>query len=453
MGRVRFFVYSLFQHDLGGAEERGEERALKIERLLREIKREELIKLTQDLIRIPSVRSQKEGSNEEKVAIFLSHLLEEMGLDVVVEEVEPGSPNVIAVLQGESDGPCLMFECHTDVVTEGDPSEWKYGPYEGRLMGNRIYGRGACDTKGNLAAAIKAVQAISQSSIPFKGRILLGILVDEEGMMSGVKHFIRQGWADGIHGAIICEPVDNQLCITQKGALRAELMTIGKMSHGAMPLAGLNPIPPMISILEKIRQLEEEEIERLGKDVFLGYPSITPTVLQAPVKGEPQLNVIPYQCRALLDIRTVPGQSHEALKKQLEEIVKEEERSVNTSLESGPSKEIREALEKNLSKGLSFQSKLNVFEDRPWTKTSREERIVQAVSKAIRSVTGEEPTYGGVPGATDGTFLAAWAGIPIVTIGAGKWMIPHQKDEWVSVEELELTAKIYAASALEFLNG
>ena len=420
---------------------------------MREIKREELIRLTQDLIRIPSVRSQKEGSNEEKVAIFLSHLLEEMGLDVVVEEVEPGSPNVIAVLQGEGDGPCLMFECHTDVVTEGDASEWKYGPFEGKLAGNRIYGRGACDTKGNLAAAIKAVQTISQSGTPFKGRILLGILVDEEGMMSGVKHFIRQGWANGVHAAIVCEPVDNHLCITQKGALRAELMTVGKMSHGAMPLAGLNPIPPMISILEKMRQLEEEEIERLGKNVFLGYPSITPTVLHAPVKGEPQLNVIPYQCRALLDIRTVPGQPHEALKKQLEDIVREEEKSVNASLDSGPLREIRETLETGLSKGISFHSKLHVFEDRPWTKTSREERIVQAVSKAIQSITGKEPTYGGVLGATDGTFLSAWAGIPIVTIGAGKWMIPHQKDEWVSVEELELTARIYAASALEFLNG
>ena len=419
--------------------------------MLREIKREELIRLTQDLIRIPSVRSQKEGGNEEKVATFLSHYLEEMGLDVVVEEVEPGSPNVIAVLQGEGDGPCLMFECHTDVVTEGDASEWKYGPFEGKLAGNRIYGRGACDTKGNLAAAIKAVQAISQSGIPFKGRILLGILVDEEGMMSGVKHFIRQGWANGVHAAIVCEPVDNHLCITQKGALRAELMTVGKMSHGAMPLAGLNPIPPMISILEKMRQLEEEEIERLGKNVFLGYPSITPTVLQAPVKGEPQLNVIPYQCRALLDIRTVPGQPHEALKKQLEDIVREEETSVNASLGSGPLREIRETLEAGLSKGISFQSKLNVFEDRPWTKTSREERIVQAASKAIQSITGREPAYGGVLGATDGTFLSAWAGIPIVTIGAGKWMIPHQKDEWVSVEELELTARIYAASALEYL--
>jgi len=422
---------------------------LKLARVLKEIKKEELIQLTQELIRIPSVR--RPGEYEEKVALFIARLLEEMGLDVVVETVEPGSPNVIAILHGQKEGPCLMFECHTDVVTEGDASEWKYDPYDGKLAGNRIYGRGACDTKGNLVAAVKALEAISQSGIPFKGKILLGILVDEEGMMSGVKHFIRQGWSSGVNAAIICEPVDHHLCITQKGALRAELITSGKMSHGAMPLAGLNPIPPMISILEKVIQLEEEEIERLGKDPFLGYPSMTPTVLQAPMKGEPQLNVVPSQCRALLDIRTIPGQSHETLKKQLEDIVQEEERSIRASLDSGSLKEIRENLEKGLSKGMSFQAKLQVFEDRPWTKTSRDEPIVKAVSRAYRSITGEDAIYDGVPGATDGTFLSAWAGIPIVTMGAGKRMIPHQKDEWVSVDDLYLTAKIYAASALEFL--
>ncbi len=424
---------------------------MQLDRLLKEIKRGELIKLTQDLIRIPSVRRQGLQGGEEKIALFLAHLLEEMGLDVVVEEAEPGSPNVIGVLEGQEEGPCLMFECHTDVVTEGDASEWKYGPYEGRLVGDRIYGRGACDTKGNLAAAVKAVEAINQSGIPFRGRILLGFLIDEEGIMSGVKHFIRQGWANKVNAAIICEPVDNHLCITQKGALRAELITSGKMGHGAMPLVGFNPIPPMTSILEKMKQLEEEEIERLGRDPLLGYPSITPTVLQAPVKGEPQLNVIPQQCRALLDIRTIPGQSHEALKKELEDIIQEEEISIRASLESGPLRQIREEFQKGLSKGISFQVQLLVFEDRPWTKTSREEPIVQAVSRSYRSITGQEPIYDGVPGATDGTFLSARAGIPIVTLGAGKWMIPHQKDEWVSVEDLCLTAKIYAASALEFL--
>jgi succinyl-diaminopimelate desuccinylase len=424
-------------------------KALNLERVFRGIKREGLIELTRELVRIPSVR--RAGEYEEKVALFVAGLLEEMGLEVVVERVEAHSPNVIAVLQGREEGPCLMFECHTDVVTEGDASEWKYGPFEGRLVGKRIYGRGACDTKGNLAAAVKAVQAILESGAPFRGKILLGILADEEDMMTGVKHFIRQKWAAGVDAAIICEPVDNHLCLTQKGAMRAELITKGKMSHGAQPLAGLNPITPMVSILEKMRQLEEEEIEGKGKDPFLGYPSITATVIQAPVRGEPQLNVLSDQCRTLLDIRTIPGQSHEVLKKQLEDIVREEERSILASLESGPLKEIRENLEKGLSKGISFEAKLNVFEDRPWTKTSRDQPIARAVAKAFNAATGKKPVYDGVPGATDGTFLSAWAGVPIVTIGAGKRALPHQKDEWVSEDDLLTTAKIYAASALEFL--
>jgi succinyl-diaminopimelate desuccinylase len=425
---------------------------LKIDRLLRAIREEELIQLTQDLVRIPSVRRHETGGNEKEVAYFVARLIEEMGLDVVIEDVEPNSPNVVGVLQGQGEGPCLMFECHTDVVTEGDLSEWKYGPFDGRCVGNRIYGRGACDTKGNLAAALKAVQAISESGIPFRGKILLGILVDEEGMMGGVKHFIRQGWARGVHAAMICEPVENRLCITQKGAMRVELVTTGKMSHGAMPLAGLNPIPPMVSILDRIRRLEEEEIETFGKDPYLGFPSITPTVLQAPVKGAPQLNVVPHQCRALLDIRTIPGQSHEILKSQLEYIVREEERAVRSGLESGSLRDIRENLEEGLSRGLAFQARLNVFEDRPWTKTPKEEPLVLAVSKAIQEITGKEPVYDGVPGATDGTFLSAWANIPIVTFGAGKWTMPHQKDEWVAVDDLCLTAKVYALSAMEFLN-
>jgi succinyl-diaminopimelate desuccinylase len=207
----------------------------------------------------------------------------------------------------------------------------------------------------------------------------------------------------------------------------------------------------MVSILNELRLLEEEEIQRRGNDPLLGFPSITPTVLQAPLKGDPQVNVVPHQCRAYLDIRTVPGQSHEALKKQLEDIVERERSSVCESLRAGPLREIRETLEKGLSKRISFDATLEVFEDRPWTKTPKDDPLVLAVDRAVRSVTATPPVYGGVPGATDGTFLSAWAGIPIVTLGAGKWTIPHQKDEWVSIDELHLTARIYAASALEFL--
>lgn len=422
-----------------------------IAKVLSRIDRAELVELARSLIRIPSVYRPTDGGNEEEIAHFVAGELEEFGLEVKLEEVAPGRPNVIAILQGEERGRTLMFEAHTDVVTEGNSEEWTYPPFEAVIQNGRIYGRGACDTKGNLAAAIIAVKAIKESGVNFPGKIILGIPVDEEGLMIGIKHFIKQGWAEDIDGAIICEPEDNQVCITQKGALRAEVSTYGKMSHGAMPLAGFNPVPPMAEIICRLAELEREEIERLGKNELLGFPSFTPTVLQAPVKGEPQLNVMPSQCRMLLDIRTIPGQEHEELKARLAELVAKVEEEVQEGLRSGFQKRIREELEPGLSKGLSFSAELDVFEDRPWTETPKDDPIVQAVDRAVRLVTGREPIYNGVPGATDGTFLFAWAGVPIVTIGAGDRLVPHQKDEWVSIEQLLETAKIYTVSALEFL--
>lgn len=419
--------------------------------VLSQIDGEELVELTRALVRIGSVYRPEEGGNEEAIARFIAKRLEEFGLGGTLEEVAPGRPNVIAILDGKEGGQTLMFEAHSDVATEGDPGEWTHPPFEAVVENGRIYGRGACDTLGNLAAALIAAKAIKESKARFRGKIVLGIPVDEEGMMLGIKHFIKQGWADDVDAAIICEPTDNQLGIAQKGALRAEVMTYGRMSHGCMPLSGLNPIPPMMKIIQRIVQLEREEIEQHGEDELLGFPSLAPTVLQAPVRGEPQLNVIPSRCRALLDIRTIPGQSHQELKRKLAMVIDEIEQESRASLKEGFQREIRERLQPGLAAALKFSAKLDVFEDRPWTKTPKGELIVQAVEKANRMLTGRKPTYIGVPGATDGTFLSAWKGIPIVTIGAGDRFVPHQSDEWVSISQLEEIAKIYAAGALTFL--
>lgn len=410
----------------------------------------ELVRLTRDLVRIPSVYRPKTGEGEERVARFVKQKLEEFGLNVSMEEVAPGRPNVMATLGGD-EGRTILLEAHTDVVTEGDSSEWTYPPFAGEIVGDRIYGRGACDTKGNLAAALLAVKAIKKSKPRFKGRIVLAIPVDEEGLMTGIKQMISRSHLKGVDAAIICEPEENQICISQKGALRVRIETHGKMSHGCMPLTGFNPIHPMVEIVHRIRELEKEEIRSHGKDEFLGFPSITPTVLLAPIKGEPQLNVMPSACEALVDIRTIPGQSHEALRSHLSRIVKDVEGEVRQDLTSGWEKAMRERLKPGLSKGLPFSAEIDFFEDRPWTKTDKSEPIVQAVSRAYRFVTGKEPVYNGVPGATDGTFINAWGRIPIVTIGAGDRMVPHQKDEWVDTNQLVEAARIFAVSILEFL--
>ena len=424
-----------------------------MDNVLSHIDKDEVVSLTRQLIRIPSVYRPERGGNEEQVALFVAQRLEDMGLAVSVETVAPGRPNVIAVLHGNAPGKTLMFEGHTDVVTEGDPAEWTHPPFEDQVEDGRIYGRGACDTQGNLAAAMLALQAIKRSGVPFKGKIVLGVPVDEEGMMLGIKHFIQQGWADDVDAAIICEPEENQVCVCQKGALRVKIETCGVMSHGAMPLSGFNPLRPMAQIILRIQQLERDEIERLGKDPFLGFPSFTPTVLQAPAGGDAQLNVMPSRCRLLLDVRTIPGQDHDTLKRQLKDIVGEVEHETHNDLTQGFECQTREALQPGLAKTLSFEASVDVFEDRPWTQTPQEDPIVATVARAVRRITGKEAVYNGVPGATDGTFLFSEKNIPIVTTGAGDRMVPHHKDEWVDIETLYQTTQIYALSALLYLNG
>lgn len=390
----------------------------------------ELVKFTQDILRINSVYDpEKEGFNEEKVAHFIANYLKEMGLEVHIDEVVPGRPNVIGILKGKEDGKTLFYEGHTDVVTAGDLNEWHYPPFEAVIDNGRIYARGACDTKGNVAAAIFAAKAIIDSGMDFKGKILLCIPVDEEGMMIGIKDFIKKGWADNVDAAIICEPEENNLCITQKGAMRIVIKVQGKMAHGAMPLAGINPNWRMAKIICELEKLQQSEIDRLGKHHYLGYPSITPTILMAPSRGEAQINVIPKECYTTLDIRTVPGQEHEVLRSQIQEILD------------------RLALEDEY-----FHATMEVIEERPWTETAKEEPVVKAMSSAYTAITGKEPIYNGVPGATDGTFLNCLKGIPVITTGAGDRLIPHQADEYVEIEELIETTKLYALTAMLYLN-
>ncbi|MED1944262.1 MULTISPECIES: M20 family metallopeptidase [Brevibacillus] len=389
---------------------------------------QEVVRLTQELVRIPSVfRPDQAGANEERVALFVADYLRNMGLQVFYEEVVPGRPNVIAFYDSGRPGKTLLFEAHTDVVTEGDRDAWSYDPFGGTISGGRIYGRGSCDTKGNLAAAICAVKAIQRSKQSFTGKILLCIPCDEESMMIGIKDFIRRGWANNVDAAIICEPEENQLCITQKGAMRAILRTFGKMAHGAMPLTGINPNTRMARAIVALEELERKEMARLGEHPMLGWPSITPTILQAPVKGDAQINVVPDQCMTTLDIRTVPGQDHQELFKEISAILEE--------------------LSKEDDK---FKATLEVIEERPWTLTGMKEEVVTAVASAYREITKKEPVYNGVPGATDGTFLHK-AGIPILTTGAGDRHIPHHADEYVDIDQLVESTQLFALSALTFL--
>ncbi|MFP8782554.1 M20 family metallopeptidase [Planococcus plakortidis] len=393
--------------------------------------RKAVIELTQQLVRIPSVYRGEgvEGGNEEKVANYVAEHLRGIGIETHIEEVVPGRPNVIGIVDSGKPGKTLLFEGHTDVVTEGDRSAWKYDPFGAEIVEGRMYGRGTNDTKGNLACMITAVHSILQDKEEFSGKIILCIPCDEEGLMLGIKHFIKQGWAKGVDGAIICEPEENNVCIAQRGAIRLQVDFLGKMAHGAISWSGINPNWRLARFITEIEKLEKAETQRLGEDPYLKWPSITPTIIQSPVTGDAQINVIPDHCRLTLDIRTVPEQNHDVLLQTIEDIVSDMK-----------------------ADDPDCRIDMTILDNRPPTATSKEEAVVKAIYGAVEEITGLEPIYNGVPGATDGTFLHM-EGIPIVTIGAGDREIPHQLNEYVDIEELGETTAIFKEAALRFLNG
>ncbi len=412
-------------------------------RLLRRIDREELVDLTRELVRLDSVIRPESGNTEARVVRFLAAWIErELGVRPLIEEVEPGRENLIATLDSGRAGPCLLLEGHTDVVTEGDRSRWSVDPFGGEIREGRIYGRGACDMKAGLAVNLAAARALLRGGAPWRGKIRLGFVCDEEGMMIGIKDFIRRGHADGVDAALVSEPEENQLCLGMKGAMRAAVRVTGRMAHGAMPLTGINPNPRLARIILAVEEYEAQEKARCGRDEWLGWPSFTFTVLQAPpgpapagsiaapsvAPGPPQLNVMPGEAVGYLDIRTVPAQDHGEVRGRLEAI-----------------------LRGLAARDPDLRASIEFIEDRPVVSIGREEPIVRAAAAAFRDVTGREPAYNGVPGATDGTFLRAWKGIPCLVNGPGPRHLPHQADEYVEIAELEEAARIYAVTALRFL--
>ncbi len=393
---------------------------------------DELVRLTQDLVRIDSVIRPETGNTEREVVRFVAAWIRrELGVEPIVEEAAPGRENVIATLDSGRPGPCLMLEGHTDVVSEGARERWTRDPFGAEIVAGKLYGRGSCDMKAGVAVALLAAKALAKAGVPWSGKVRLGLVCDEEGMMIGIKDFIHRGHADDVDACLVPEPEENQLCLSMKGAIRAKVLVTGRMAHGAMPLSGVNPNTRLARIVLAFERFEAAEKQRCGADEFLGLPSVTFTVIQSPPPGSPaQLNVMPGEALAYVDIRTVPKQDHEAVRGAL--------RGILAELGAGDP---------------DFKASLEFIEDRPVVAIGKDEPIVKASASAFEDVTGRQPVYNGVPGATDGTFLSAWKRIPCLVNGPGPRHVPHQADEYVETAELVEAARVYVVAAHRFLSS
>jgi succinyl-diaminopimelate desuccinylase len=347
-----------------------------------------------------------------------------------VHDVAPGRPNVLGSI-GDADGPTLLLEGHTDVVTEGDAALWKHAPFGGDMVDGRIYGRGSADMKSGLAAAMVAAAAIKKSGVPLGGRLVVGALVDEEGDMLGARHLCTTPIGRALTAAIICEPEQNELCLEQRGVVWARVTVRGRMAHGAMPEAGVNPITALGALLREAPALERRLRKLCGRSPYLRPPTVTPTIVTAPVQGVAQSNVIPSMAQAVLDVRLTPGPDEATVAKEIDA-------ACQSAMAALPGATVE-------------WQPVNGF--RMATRVERDEALVKAMIKGVRQATGKAPKFGGVPGSTDGTILRTTLGIPIVTCGPGNRLIPHQVDEYVEVAEVVDAARIYVASALNFLEA
>jgi succinyl-diaminopimelate desuccinylase len=390
----------------------------------------DLIGLTRDLVRIPSVvRAGQPGATEAAAAAHVERWMRAQGFEVEVHEVAPGRPNVLGSIGEASSGPTLLLEGHTDVVTEGDASLWRHPPFGGDLVEGRIYGRGSADMKSGLAAAMAAAAAIKRSGVALGGRLVVGALVDEEGDMLGARHLCTTALGRELSAAIICEPEQNELCLEQRGVVWARITARGRMAHGAMPEAGINPITALGALLREAPALERRLRRLCRRSPYLRPPTVTPTVVTAPVQGVAQSNVIPSMAQATLDVRLTPGPDADVVSKEID-------LACQRAMGACPGATVE-------------WQPVNGF--RLATRVERSEPLVRAMMRGVRQATGRAPRFGGVPGSTDGTILRTTLGIPIVTCGPGNRLIPHQVDEYVEVSELVEAARIYVASALNFL--
>lgn len=398
----------------------------RIERALDVLDEQALIDFLVTFVRQRSVYDPAQGGTEEGAARLVFNLMSGWSWAPLWEECAPGRPNVVASLPGTVPGRTLILEGHTDVVTEGDHSAWTYDPFGATIVDGRLYGRGSADMKGGVAAALFAVRAIQMSGVPFTGAIRMAIVADEEGLMSGIKHFVARGHADNVSAALVCEPEGGRVCIAQKGALRIVATASGRMAHGAMPESGSNPVAAIAEFLSRAKSLERDLQDELGEHPYLGKVYITPTVVEGG--SRPQLNVIPATCTACLDVRTTPECDHAELVDRLRQL------ALGVTQDSD---------------GCAIE--FNVLDDRPATWTDPEDPLVQAVVAAHQVEHGKPPAFGGVPGATDGTILWRERGIPIVTYGPGDVTIPHQVDEFVRIRDVVSCARVYVRTILSYL--
>ena len=370
-----------------------------------------------DLVAINSVNPQYPGGpGEGALAEYLADYFQKNSIPFEFQTVLEGRRNVIARLDGSPGGRTLVLEAHMDTASElgmhGDP----FRPVR---EGNKLYGRGSCDTKAGLAAMMHALKILRESDVRPEASVLLVAAVDEEYTFQGVAKFLEKG----VHadGAIVAEPTGLETVVASKGVLRWRLKTRGRAAHSSKPHLGINAVNKMAQVLTAMEERFPTVFQK-RRHPLLGSPTLNVGI----IRGGVQVNQVPDSCTIEIDRRLLPGETKESVWKEFESLL--------AGLRGHDSE-------------LEVEMEAPVLEDYP-LETRVSERIVQVVTKISQELIGHSRMVG-VPYGSDASKLAR-AGIPSIILGPGSIDQAHAAIEYVELDQVALAAEFYARTILEF---
>ena len=342
------------------------------------------------------------GSGEAEIAAFAAGWLEGRGLAARVDEVAPGRANAIATARGTGGGRSLLLCAHVDTVGV----EGMQAPFDPRVDGDRMHGRGSFDMKGGVAAVMAAAAAVADAGL--RGDVIVALVCDEEHESIGAERVAREITADA---AIVTEPTDLEVCVAHKGFVWLDVETAGVAAHGSRPDLGVDAIAAMGGVLVGLSRLGSE-LAGSRPHPLLGTGSVHASLIE----GGQELSSYPERCLLQIERRTVPGETLADVERQIAEIAGGAR--VRSTFERAP---------------------FEVATDAP---------IVDAVRRHAVTVLGREPATIGHAAWMDAAVLSA-AGIPTVVFGpsgAGA----HAVEEWVDVPSVERCAEVLEAVAREW---
>jgi acetylornithine deacetylase/succinyl-diaminopimelate desuccinylase-like protein len=353
------------------------------------------------LIALPSVNPaflppDDAWAGEERVADFVAVTAARAGLEIELQKVLPGRLNLIAHLRPTGRVmKRILLAPHLDTVPPADESQ-----FVPRKEGDRLYGRGACDTKGSVAAMLSAVVAVANSKQrPRETEIIFAGLVDEENAQSGSRAFAKSHLKADL--AIVGEPTSNQVVTAHKGNIWLQIETQGESAHGSRPELGRNAVHAMARIVDALETEYAAALRQRRRHPLLGHA----TVNVGTICGGTQPNIVPNSCTIAVDRRTMPGETDAGVKREIQAFLARKK----------------------------FRATFSMGRQSPCSPMETNTRL-PLVREFLRSVGQRTPA--GVNYFCDAAVLAE-GGIPSVVFGPGDIAYAHRPDEWISLRSLE----------------